>query len=305
MKNILSYFLRLFLLALLPASLYSQACCGRIDLPLGSLENGVSSSNRGQIVLNYQFTSFEREEPPKYGWKVLNGRDHMIFLSISLPVSGTFSMDLFLPYAKRNEKVDIGDEIKDRRTKGIGDPIALLKWTPFKGFISLSNLFIPTLAMGIKLPVGGYRDKDELGPLPRTFQVGTGSFDLISALYLYESWNPDWILLLSSILRLNGTNDENFQLGNSLRTTVRLNYLKFSPLGIAFGLRYWHWGMDKFQGLWLKDSGGFEFSSLLSLFYNFWRISLLGELDFPLYRNLYGNQMARKIGLSLGLSKGL
>jgi hypothetical protein len=255
--------------------------------------------------LNYEFTSLEREKPPKYGWKVLEGRDHLYLLSLDYRFKERLSLDFLFPYSRKYEKVEIDGILRVRKVKGFGDPIMMIKFTPFRNFSSLRNIFIPSIALGLKLPLGEFRGEDSLGPLPRTFQPGTGSFDFLVALYLYESWNPNWILLFNSFYRLNGTNSDGFHLGNSLRLTLRLQSLNFYPLGLSLGLRYWRGWKDKLRSYPYKDSGGWELLGIGSAFYNLSGFIITAEMNLPLLRELYGNQLARKFTVSVGLGKNI
>jgi len=126
-----------------------------------------------------------------------------------------------LPYLDKQLKLTAGGNRVSRRASGFGDMTVFARYTAYKQNRPGQNFRIAPFA-GVKLPTGKDNDRDSLGQLPASVQLGSGSWDpLIGVVTTYQTLNYQ----LDGQISYQARNEaNNFEAGDVTRLDGSLQY---------------------------------------------------------------------------------
>jgi hypothetical protein len=280
-------------------NLYAQSCCGRVALPAGGVDQRPLLKGQTDFRITYENSLLDRTllgsndiDDPLNRWN----RTQVAAMAFSYGFNDRFTGALVIPV--KWSKLSLVDDRVNRKTSGIGDIAGLVK---FRVLAPISPRE-PEIAIGagIKIPTGSYKDDDYFGTLSASQQVGSGAFDLISALYYNQLLVP--VLVQSNaVFRYPTKNDRGYQFGSDLELRGKVLYPDLvERLSPWLGFRSRFAGRDSYDGSPLdsygggayRDSGGkwYYVSSGLEirLARNF---NVSGEFDIPVYSDVNGRQI--------------
>ncbi len=174
----------------------------------------------GEFILREQVVVLRSTDDP--GPK---DRDLRVLTVPSVLVYGaTRNLTLFgiVPYVDKtlDETTSTGQRQR-RGDSGIGDVILLSRYTLYSvDRLGETRRFAPFV--GLKLPTGDDDDRDSLGLLPQTLQLGSGSWDpIMGTIFTWQTF--DWEFDSAVQYRFN-TEANNFEFGDQARLDLSFQY---------------------------------------------------------------------------------
>lgn len=226
-----------------------------------------------------------------------------------LGYGATSDLTLFgvLPFL--DKELDItppgGDRVT-RETTGIADARLFGRYTLFQKDMRGRNFRIAPFA-GLELPTGDDDDSDNLGPLPPTFQLGSGSWDpFIGVVATYQTL--DYQFDAQASYKAN-TEANDFNFGDEIRLDASFQYRAWPrklgegvPGFLYAGLEanFLHQGKNEMAGMNDPNSGGESFFLSSSLQYVTKRWILETVVQIPVAQNLNGTAVEDDITVRAG-----
>jgi hypothetical protein len=212
-------------------------------------------------------------------------------------VSGDLAVFAVLPFLNKELEVTAGGERVTRNTNGIGDARLLARHTISKNNFSGGSFRVAPFA-GIELPTGDDDDRDSLGTLPATLQLGSGSWDFFAgvvATYQTLEYQVD----VSAGYKAN-TEAHNFESGDEARFDASLQYrlwprrLGGGVPGFLYGVveaNLVHKAKNKINGVNDGNSGGTTLFIAPGLQYVTKRWILEAIVQLPALQDLNGSAL--------------
>lgn len=278
----------------------SQSCCGRVTFPAGGLAQKTMLKGQFELRAAYEHLLLHRNllESNKIN-DPLNRRNRtqLFTASASYGFSNRFTGTITIPI--KWTRLSLLDDRVIRRTSGIGDLSGIAKFK-LTAPISPRRPEI-ALGLGLKVPTGGYAEKDRFGIMSASQQVGTGALDFIISGYYNQSYG--WsIVYASAVYRLPTKNDRGYRFGDEFQLIGYVLFPMLSDYVNPFiGLQsrtaardtYDGSPNDPYGGGAYRDSGGNWIYSNLGLELNpAAGISFDIELAFPIYNHVNGRQIS-------------
>ncbi|MDQ6481411.1 hypothetical protein [Dyadobacter sp. LHD-138] len=273
--------IRSFLMTLLLAPLFSQACdiCGCANS--GSYFGLMPQSNKSVIGIRYNHLNFTTHPASQ----VLRTEEKFNVTELYtrfFPIKRVQIM-AFLPYRMDQQITTSGT----KKQNGFGDMTILINYNILNTLMDRENSskFTHTLMVGggIKLPTGRFKydENDVLQVANANFQPGTGSTDFI--LNAFYTVNLDqWGLGFNVSRKFNTTNSQEYHFGNQLYGTMDL-YRSFKvgkmTLTPAVGLYAEQSARGTKNDVVLDETGGRQLNGTvgLNLFSNRWTLGINGQ----------------------------
>lgn len=292
------------LLLVLAAGAAHAQCCSPGNPIGGGGVLGVLPSGEGRLIANYAYSRsgayFQGTEEIEPSF-VESGFFHHTSLNGAYAISNRATVESELTYfiSKVQEYVE-GSRPSSRRGFGVGD------WS---GTIHVSLLgdrlkrWEITSGIGLKVPVGTYRQKRRGGLLPLDVQPTTGAVDFVHELFIYKGL-LDRGLHLFAVNRIEWktANPDGYRYGNLYATSL------FASLHL--GLR-WDAALQARTEIRARDerrTGRIPVTGSTKLFltpqvsYSLSRSFVVTALaDLPVYQRYNGSQLGTTGGFSLGL----
>ena len=241
-------------------------------------ENDVISNPSGSALdFNSNFTSFAIG----YGWNP----------KFSTDIETGYFFNKTSQYSKYNE---IG--------KGFSNTTLNIKYSLFN---DIENEFEMTLGGGVKIPLQLYPIllNNKLGPLSENLQPSTGAYSGVFQSFLHKGFlTSNWHLFLINRYEINSKNRQNYQFGNSCYSSIFGTILLLPKTTIIFELRNEIHGKDNTNGIVNINTGGYSFTFVPQINYNFDKAYISIIYDLPIYHNFIGNQMGLSYSIGLNLS---
>lgn len=147
-----------------------------------------------------------------------------------------FAGIMTVPYLNKELRTVSGTERVIREDSGIGDISLLMKYKVYKQD-SLGATSRLSLIGGLELPTGQSGETDALGKLPRTRQLGSGSWDpIVGVAYTQATFDDEWDFNVTYQFNTEATK---FEFGDVLKYTV------------AYQKRVWPWQLPE-RGLYTQ-----------------------------------------------------
>ncbi|MBI4436050.1 MAG: transporter [Candidatus Omnitrophica bacterium] len=137
---------------------------------------------------------------------------------------------LTVPYLDKELRTVSGTERIIREDSGVGDISVLAKYLAYRQDFPGATSRL-SLIGGMELPTGQSGDSDAQGKLPRTLQLGSGSWDpIVGAAYTRQTLDDEWDL--NATYQFNTASNQ-FEFGDLLKYTV------------AYQKRVWPWQLPE------------------------------------------------------------
>jgi hypothetical protein len=217
---------------------------------------------------------------------------------IGYGVTGDLAVFGFLPYLHKTLDVTTpsGPRVT-RDTSGIGDARLFGRYTVFRDDAPGRTFRIAPFA-GVELPTGDDDDSDNLGILPTTLQLGSGSWDPFGGVVLtYQTL--DYEIDVSVSYKVN-TQANNFEFGDTARLDASLQYrlwpreLGTGVPGFLYGVfesNLIYQGKNEIGGVNDPNSGGTTLLIAPGLQYVTKRWVLEAIVQLPVFQNLNGSSL--------------
>jgi len=230
----------------------------------------------------------------------------------AFPVVGVYgatrNLALFaaLPYLDKELKVDTPRGRRSREVSGVGDLRLFGRYTALRRDRRGETLRLAPF-MGIEAPTGDHDEADSLGRLPRTVQLGSGSWDPFGGVIL--TWQTlAWQFDAAASYQHN-TEADGFRFGDVARLDVSYQY-RLWPRKLGAGVPAFVYGVVETGWVWQDlneadgkddpDSGG----TTLFLSPGIQRVTrrtvLEAAVRIPLVQNLNGDALETDYALTLG-----
>ncbi|MDD5249779.1 MAG: hypothetical protein PHY45_12375 [Rhodocyclaceae bacterium] len=192
----------------------------------------------------------------------------------------------------------------DSKTSSLGDAKVIGR---YQGFTPRHNLGI---LLGLKLPTGSHTqtgtstDAGAPGsaPIDRGLQPGTGTTDAIVGAYYFDAFNKDWDYFGQATYQAALDSKDRYRPGNGLNLNLGLRYLGFATVVPQLQLNARRVARDSGDNADTVSTGGTLVYLSPGLAVPIGKqTSLYGFVQFPVYQNVNGVQLAPKITASVGV----
>jgi hypothetical protein len=213
-------------------------------------------------------------------------------------ITGDLSVFGVLPYLDKRLRVTIpGGPRVTRDTNSIGDARLFARYTLFRDDAP-GRTFRVALFAGIELPTGDSKDKDRIGRLPATLQIGSGSWDPFGGV-VATFQTLDYQIDLQASHKLN-TRANGFEYGDEARLDGSFQY-RLWPRELEGGVPGFLYGIlegnlsyrprNKLAGNKVGSSGGTSLFIAPGLQYVTQRWILEAIVQIPVFQDLNGTAL--------------
>ncbi|WP_241077753.1 transporter [Flavimarina sp. Hel_I_48] len=226
-----------------------------------------------------------------------------------IPISDKISVNAIVPYHFHNREFNDGS---GQNINGLGDISVLGFYNlispridglfPQQQYILKHNLQV---GAGIKLPTGDYKRENNTGSVNPSFQLGTGSLDVVLA-GNYSISHNEWGAGVLANYTFKTENQENYQFGNQFnygfniyRTFTTMKMRSFTPV---VGLAGEVYETNKSFGLDVAKTAGNILFTRLGVETNIGKFSGGINLMLPLAQELNDGNVAAKSRLGIHLN---
>jgi len=260
---------------------------------------------KGELIARAQFLYGKASDDPSPA-----DREAEVLGGISVlgyGVTGDLAVFGVLPSLYKTLEVTMpGGRRVTRSTSGIGDARLFSRYTLLKRDLPGRTFRIAPFA-GIEVPSGDNNDRDDLGTLPATLQLGSGSWDPfggVVATYQTLDYQVD-----AQVSYKVNREANRFELGNEARFDASLQYrlwpreLSGGVPGFLYGVleaNLIHQGRDEVDGVDDPDSGGFTLFLSPGLQYVTKRWILEAIVQVPVFQDLGGTALRDDFTLRAG-----
>ncbi len=250
---------------------------------------------KGEFVIRGQLVAVRASDDPSPADRKLE----VVGGGVVAGYGATSKLALFgaLPTLRKTLDVAAGGQRITRRTTGIGDARVFARYTAFQRDGRGRSLRIAPI-LGLELPTGDDHDRDGLGRLPASLQLGSGSWDPFAgvvATYQTLAYQVD-----AQIGYQANTKGDDVELGDELRLDVSLQY-RLWPRALVSGVPGFLYGVveanlrhrdeDEIRGDEDPDSGGTTLFLSPGLQYVTRRWVLEAVVQLPIVQDLGGSAL--------------
>lgn len=259
----------------------------------------------GEFIFREQFFYRKRSDDPSPADRKVEVLGAVSVLGYG--VSSDLAVFGILPFL--DKELDLTNAIGQRvsrSTNGIGDANILARYTILKHNVPGRTYRIAPF-IGLEMPTGDDDDRDGLGALPPTLQLGSGSWDPfggIVATYQTLDFQIDAQASYKANIEAN-----NFQFGNEARLDASLQY-RLWPHELSNGVPGFtyavleanliHQSINEISGASDPNSGGTSFFISPGLQYVTKRWILEGIVQIPLIQDLNGTALGDDFNVRAG-----
>jgi len=306
-------FFALFLF-LLPINLQGQACCSAGTPLLSSLEVSATKQGEVQLSANYEYNFLD---------DVLSGSDEIegvrkrisqsVLFESSYGISKRFSASALISFNQQQRSLNSrnsSSSFEEVTTRGFGDAVFLLVYDLLPMNIGSQRQI--SAGVGIKIPTG-VSDLAQNGfLLPADLQPGTGAWDGIFLLYLFQGIVPSSRtgVFINMSYRFTGISDrfeqtqssfDEYKFGNESVFTTGISHGFISRMNASLLLRYRHTEADRNELDDIPNTGGQWLYVVPGTNYQIGRYAIGLAAQLPIYRKLEGIQLTTSYTFSASL----
>lgn len=292
--------------------IHAQTCCSG-GIPLSN-NIGMSIEDKGtfQLSLNYDYNNLNTLNN---GTENLNDDSrlritHSVLLNTSYAITNNLSVEALFTWVNQRRKItQFGNENLDQ-TSGIGDGVALLKYS-FNNIIGKNSLV--ALGLGAKIPFGSSTETNAQGIiLNADLQPGSNAWDVIYFLSASKNLNfrPSLTIASRIIYRSTGTNptyfgNQTYRFGNEIQAflsfTDQFSVLK-TLISPSISFKYRDADLDKIDGFDLDNTGGNWVFLIPNVSVDITpNLLFLTRAELPIYSNVDGTQLTPTYRLMAGV----
>ena len=259
----------------------------------------------GEFILREQVVVLRSTDDPSP-----ENRDLRVLTVPSVLVYGaTRNLTLFgiVPYVDKtlDETTSTGQRQR-RGDSGVGDVTLLSRYTLYSvDRLGETRRFAPFV--GLKLPTGDDNERDSLGPLPQSLQLGSGSWDpIVGTIFTWQTF--DW-QFDSAVQYTFRTPANNFEFGDQARLDLSFQY-RLWPRELGAGVPAFVYGVlesnliyagkNEDGGISDPDSGGTTWFLAPGLQFVTKRVILEGAVQIPVVQDLNGLALKNDYIVSAG-----
>lgn len=168
-------------------------------------------------------------------------------------------------------------------------------------------LYSPLLTVGINIPTGSIDETDSTGEvMPYDMQLGSGSYDLLTAFGIANMWNAWHVGAEASYLWRTCDNDQGYRLGNRWTVEGFVKYHLPTKTVLRTAVKHADWGKIEGRDPRISDNpnyyGGMRSDLWLGLSQELpWGVTAEAHYSVPLHQNLDGVQMPVEWQMQLAL----
>ncbi len=126
-----------------------------------------------------------------------------------------------LPYVGKRMNITMAGKRIRRQTQGLGDGKFFARYTVFQEDLPGDTLRVAPF-VGLKVPTGSHNQRDALGFLPRTLQLGSASWDPFVGIAITRQ-TLDWEFDTATSYRVN-TQASGFEFGDEVKLDASFQY---------------------------------------------------------------------------------
>ncbi len=214
-----------------------------------------------------------------------------------------------LPYLNKELEVNTAVGRRRREVSGFGDTTFLARYTVFQQDRPGQTFRIAPFA-GLETPTGEDGEKDSLGRLPQTLQLGSGSWDPL--LGVVSTWQTLERQIDVAISYKFNTAANNFEFGDLVRFDLSYQH-RIWPRELGSGVPAFLYGVLESNLIWQghnavdghddPDSGGATLYLAPGIQWVTKRTVLESAVQIPLIQNLNGNALENDFILTLSFRR--
>ena len=290
--------------ALTPGAAHACACgCGVFDVATSSM---LPNGQGGMAWVQYDYQDQNRNWSGTEMAPTANNDDkeietHFTTLGVQYMFNDKWGAQLEVPFDSRRFKADDGmGNIATRHWSQLGDIRIEGIYTGFFADLSADVTF------GLKLPTGSYTEDPDF--VDRDTQIGTGSTDLLLGGFYRgnitrnEKW--DWFAQLQ--LDVPALTQAGYRPGTELDAAAGIDYkgfsfgrVRISPLAqVIFSERT----SDSGSNASPDDTGYQRLMLSPGIEFHIHPVKVYADVEFPVYQNFTGNQLAAPVMFKLSAS---
>ncbi|WP_391594503.1 hypothetical protein [Winogradskyella sp.] len=230
---------------------------------------------------------------------------HSILLNVGYAINTKLTTEALMTWVNQRRIINQLDSENIDQTYGIGDAIALVKYSVWANY----NL---NVGLGVKIPLGSSTETNDQGiTLNADLQPGSNAWDIIYLINASKAFNfrPTMVFSSRVIYRQTGENDtylnnSNYKFGNELQIYLNVSdqyIIKNSFLNPGLTFKFRNASKDKVQGFDLPNTGGNWLFAIPNFSINlFQNIVFNAALELPLYSKPDGIQLTPTYRLTSG-----
>jgi len=277
----------------------AQGCCSATSLASGA-QRSLLSQKSFAVSVGYELNQLN--DALNNGKKITDplkrsASVQMFTLEMEYGIAERISLLAFISHVSRQREMTVKDsdgifnETLHFEGSGIGDATILAKYQLFSGLVDFPLEI--NIGGGIKLPTGSFTEEKTGARLAIDLQPGTGATD--GLFWTYAAKHFPYIetsLFASGLYRYTGTNFTPYRLGDELNISVGGTTSISDFLITELILQSRFSGKDFSNGRLLTSTGGTTLGIQPAFTYNEGSVGVHSFVQFPLVRNLRGNQLA-------------
>lgn len=300
----------LLVLFLSPGSVAAQNCCSPAVSQQGVL--GETTALPHTLELSVHFERLRSEGKYEGSEKVADPTGtraewNMATVSAAYGIIPRLSAAAVIPYVWKEKSWYLSslDDRLVKKAEGLGDVILLARFSPVeRTFVNYREV---SVGLGIKLPTGPV-DRSYLGgTVARELQPGTGSWDYLGSLSLYQGYEPvDFIVGATYLLTTEDQSAEygDYEFGDQLSYQLTANFHPTSRVDLSAGFSGIARGKDRMAGECNEATGrhqvwfvpGVHVQAIPKIM----RVQAFFEL--PVYQHFNGKQLGSDFNLRFAAS---
>jgi hypothetical protein len=296
MRNALALLITAITL-LLAEQLLAQGCCTAGSPSLGSLQTGLLQNHQLGFSAAYEFTRLATAYQGSQKIRDPLGREAEVgnlSVEFGYGLSDRLSLHLVGNYSNRRREINFDNGASFvSQGRGFGDLVALLKFGIWR--LNLADQRELALGVGVKIPTGQFRLRENGVRLSYDLQPGTGSWDPLIWLYAFKGFLPKRFNFFgSATLRFPTENPDGYKIGRELSYFAGGSFRCCNPLDVLLQIRGRHTSGDHFQGFELPSTGGTWLFFVPAVNLNVTnQFALQVQYQQPLYFDVNGQQMVQ------------
>ncbi|NNE32577.1 MAG: hypothetical protein HKN40_09425 [Winogradskyella sp.] len=288
-------------------SINCQTCCSG-GIPLSN-NVGLVFSEKDKLLLGFSY-DYNNLNTLKNENETIDDNSrlrttHSILLNVGYAINTKLTTEALMTWVNQRRIINQLDSENIDQTYGIGDAIALVKYSVWANY----NL---NVGLGVKIPLGSSTETNDQGiTLNADLQPGSNAWDIIYLINASKAFNfrPTMVFSSRVIYRQTGENDtylnnSNYKFGNELQIYLNVSdqyIIKNSFLNPGLTFKFRNASKDKVQGFDLPNTGGNWLFAIPNFSINlFQNIVFNAALELPLYSKPDGIQLTPTYRLTSG-----
>lgn len=228
-------------------------------------------------------------------------RNHYVTATLDYSATPDWGVSIQLPYIYRTHAtIDSTGDDGTSKTHAIGDVRVIGR---YQGFSDEKNL---GLQFGLKLPTGDYQQTFNGGALAgqaldRGLQAGTGTTDALVGGFHFAPLSQNWDYFVQALAQVPLYSKDEFKPGSSVNVNLGFRYMASEQIMPQLQVNARIAGKDAGANAAPDDSGGkIIYLSPGVTFPVTEKVKLYAFIQWPVYQNLNGYQLAPKYTASVG-----